>query len=203
MSFASEIHPLRNQRIRFINALLSKVDREFTRVERVPGSRKIPGGGRCGWGKCDFKPIPSDRAVVKALLRGWKRELSDRFIDLPTYESLFRTVRVKSVDQAYDLIRLNWTNGGCVQFLFNQLSNPPTGLFGSKVTSIPSYNQYFSRLMAWDDKRCFGLMNFIAKDAGRFAAADEGVHIYHRAATRWIRYQQKNKKSIYYAATHN
>jgi hypothetical protein len=207
MSFQSEMFPYRNNRIEFPRRLLNKVDREFTKVESVPGyPRESLSGRRCGWGICNFTTQPSDKAVVKTLLKAWMRDISDRYLNLSDFRVLRKLTRFKSVDESYEILKQN-SPPGAVRFIYNDIpaSAAPLVLFGNSLPKNLTYNQYFSRLLAWDYTHCFGLVAEIATLENKLSlGGGSGTNYMTQAAKRWIAWNQRNNpKSVYYVLAHS
>ena len=188
-SFAQDIHPFRTRRAEFTRRLLGKVDREWTRVVAVAGARNPPGDVlRCRIGdgtfRCDYAPVHLDKARIRALLRAWGRQISDRYLDLQLVQRLHNR-RHQSVDSAFDILRRN-APAGAVQFIMNEVErNNSPHFFGTGLWDGWGYNEYFSALLHWDDRHAYGLVNELRREEGRFGAGGTPAHIW-AAAPRWL-----------------
>jgi len=204
--FRDYVYPYRNDHVAFATRLLRKVDSEFTELVRPRhgGNRRRLGGiQRCRVSlrreriECDFSSRPSDKAVVKTLLRAWLRQIPDRYLCRLTFNR-FRRRRFRSIEEAYGAIRQN-SPDGCVKFLYNELarSNLPV-LFGGSLPDDMTYNEYFSGMTAWDDDNCLGLTGEINRLRGRLTSGGGGSvsHIL-QAAVLWMHRMQTEHRSIY------
>ncbi|NNE98500.1 MAG: hypothetical protein HKN25_05705 [Pyrinomonadaceae bacterium] len=215
MSFQTEIYPYRNDRSQFPRRLLAKVDAEFTEIVSVAGrGRRQLGGSRCHWSfnhgegawygggqtrqVCDFSATLTDKKVVKALLKGWAREISDRYLDYRLINNTFGSRRFESRRNAYETIRQN-APAGAVKFLYNELpGNSRFNLFGNSIAQDMDYNTYFSTLLAWDDLHCFGLVMEISRLNNLLQLGGGGaVHLSLQASSMWISNAQSNSGNVY------
>lgn len=219
MSFQSDAYPYRMDRAQFPRRLAAAVDANFTEIESVRGhSRRTLGGRRCrlslnhgplwqqltGFGEarmtCDYSATLSDKSVARALLRGWSRQVSDRYLDRQAVRAFTRR-RFTSTEQAYETVSQN-APAGAVKFLYNELptSTGDLALFGANLSPDLTYNQYFSRLIAWDDAHCFGLVVELSRLNNQLQlGGGSAVHPALQAATLWIfRNQTENPRSIYH-----
>ena len=218
MSFQTEIYPLRNRPDEAARILLRKVDQEFTQIADVPGfDRQTLGGRRChlrlnqgpmwqqllGMGSsqmvCDYSATLTDKNVVKALLRGMLRDLSDRYLDFAAVRQFAHRRFAQGAQEAFQTIRQNAPQGA-VKFLYNELRREPA-LFGNMVPADMTYNRWYTSLLDWDDHHCFGLvaelsrLNNVLSNGGGGATAPA-----YQAAQLWIfSNQTENRRSIYHA----
>lgn len=227
MSFASEIYPQRHNHRRMASRLLAKVETHFTRLVPVPGFGVPNENARTryeivsdsGWladmfalGDYraeqiqNFTAQRTDKKAVKLLLKAFKRDIPDRYIDYQTIRSFRGSGNSITREEAYRQIRRN-APSGCVKFIFNEL--PKSGenhrglhLFGNGITEDMTYNQYYSRLVQWDNLHCFGLImeisrlnNLLQLGGGnavgsKWHAASAFVHHQQRIATENNIYKQ-------------
>lgn len=195
MSFAADIYPHRNNRVLFTQRLESKVDSEWTQVVRVGNNPDVPGDvRRCeieeGSIRCDYAPVFMDKKRIKGLLKAWGRRISDRYLDLNLINRLDLR-RHASESAAYDLLRQN-APMGAVMFVMNEIENSRQPYFyGSNLWDGWGYNQYFSALLRWDDRHCYGLINALRQEQGRYGVGGTPAHLW--AATRhWLAENQRN-----------
>lgn len=196
-SFAEDIYPHRTSRRAFVTALLGKIDTNWTQVVSVGGATEVPGDvQRCridmsrGDFSCDYAPVHMDKVRIRALLRGWAREVSDRYLDLNLVNRLHMR-RHESQQAAFDLLRQN-APAGAVQFLMDEIEhNRMPHFFGTQLWDGWGYNQYFSALLHWDDGHCYGLINALRREQGRFGAGGTPGHLW-AAVRRWIAANQRN-----------
>lgn len=219
MSFQTDIYPYRNDRREFPRRLLQKVDSEFTAIVSVAGHpRRNLGGRRCalrlnqgplwqqllGMGEtrevCNYSATLADKTIAKVLLRAWLRKGPDRYLDFLAVRQ-FRGTWFTSVNEAYERIRQN-SPRGAVKFLYNEI---PRGdgslvLFGSSLPADLTYNHYFSRMLAWDDLHCFGLVMELSRLNNVLVGGGAStVHPALQAALLWIfQNQRENPRSIYH-----
>jgi hypothetical protein len=136
---------------------------------------------------------------VKALLRGWRREISDRYLDL---QDLIRLARrtFRSEREAFAAIRPN-APVGAVRFVMNELERVerPFALFGQRVSPRVTYNDYYTALLGWDEDHLIGLIAHINHlNASASIGGAIGLHPVWHAALNWLVANQAN--GVYAAA---
>ena len=224
MSFRDEVYPYRNNRTEFPSRLLRKVDTHFTTIVDVGRQEATTlGGERCEWTfnngtrlerllgmgtpakVCNVRPQRVDKLILKILLRAWKRELSDRYLDRRSTETLCLR-RFDSDAAAYDELRQNAPRGA-VKFAYNELpaatvSNRP--LFGNRLREDLDYNDYYSMLLYWNQLHCFSVIARISQMKALVGATGGGgaVHAGWEAANNWIVDNQSRPGTIYHALAH-
>jgi len=196
-SFAEDIYPHRTDRANFTQRLLGKIDRSWTRVTAVGQGSHVPGDvQRCridmsrGSYSCDYAPVDLDKRRVRAVLKAWRRSISDRYLELQLVKR-FEHRRHESVQAAFDLIRQN-APSGAVMFLMNEIEhNRMPYLFGPNLWDGWGYNEYFSALLHWDDRHCYGLINELRREQGRYGAGGTPGHLW-AGVRNWIAANQSN-----------
>ena len=161
------------------------------------GGDRIPGDvQRCridmnrGDFSCDYEPVEMDKRRVRTLLKGWRRSISDRYLDLQLVNRLEHR-RHPSVESAFHLLRQNAPTG-CVMFLLNEIErNRQPYFFGRNLWDGWGYNQYFSALLHWDDRHCYGVINELRREQGRYGAGGTPGHLW-AAVRNWIAANQSN-----------
>lgn len=219
MTFQSYVYPHRNNQPEFTKRLIEKVDTEFTEIVSLPGNpRRTLGGNRCrlslnqgpllqtllGMGEvgyvCNYDALLSDKVVAKSLLRAWRRDIPDRYLDFAAV-SQFQRRRFSSHADAYATIRQNAPRGA-VKFLYNELSRS-TGnlsLAGNSISRDMTYNRFYSTLIAWDKLHCFGLVMELQRLNNQLSlGGGSTVPAALQAACLWIHTNQSvNNRSIYH-----
>lgn len=194
MSWRSEIYPYRNDRAQFTSRLWHKVDTDWREVAEIVPADGMPGGmQRCEIRNstvvCDRHPNYLDRSRLKAVLKAWRRSISDRYLDLE---------RVIQMDQrgypsraeAFEEIRQNAPTGA-VKFVMNELQESHSPAFiGPRLWDGWGYDTYFTYLLFWDDKHCYGLINYLRREQGRYAVGGTPGHLW--AAVRWWIYRNQH-----------
>lgn len=194
-SFAEDIYPLRNQRAAFTRSLLTKVDRNWTRVTNVGYASSPPGDvQRCTINnstfRCDYTPVFLDKRRIKAVLRAWGRSISDRYLDLNRLNNLDHR-RHSSEPAAFALLRQN-APAGAVMFVMNEIEHSrEPHFFGRNLWEGWGYNEYFSAMLHWDDRHCYGVINALRREQGRYGAGGTPGYLW-AAARRWLAANQHN-----------
>ncbi|MEW8692862.1 MAG: hypothetical protein AB2535_17620 [Candidatus Thiodiazotropha endolucinida] len=197
-SFAQDIYPHRHNRSSLTQSLLSKVDTNWTRVVPVGHASSPPGdvlrcvinGSRI---QCNYTPTFLDKRRIRALLKAWGRTISDRYLDLNRINNL-DSRRHDSEQAAFDLLRQNAPRGA-VMFIMNSISQSRQPYFiGQNLWEGWGYNEYFSALLNWDDRHCYGLINTLRREQGRYGAGGTPGHLW-AATRRWLASNQD--KGIY------
>ncbi len=195
-SFAEDVYPHRTDRARFTRVLLRKID-SWSEVTSVGYGDHVPGDvQRCridmnrGSYSCNYAPVDADKRRIRGLLRGWNRTVSDRYLDLQLVQRM-ENRRHASVQAAFELIRQN-APAGCVMFLMNEIErNRQPHFFGRSLWDGWGYDQFFSALLHWDDRHCFGLINALRREQGRYGAGGTPGHLW-AAVRNWIAANQSN-----------
>ena len=227
MRFADAVYPLRHDRLRMVRRLHDALPKSFTEVVHVRGmlrhgptnlpyDRTTIGGNRTTRNGLRIVnsqlPSSTDRAVLRALLRGWGREISDRYLDLtavlraeqhlasPDTPELMRSLNaITSQAEADARMRANYPSG-CVKFIVNELAVSSLPLFGDNVPPDMSFNEYYSALLVWDDFHLTGLTAYIRRQTHLRRAGDGGeVNLIIHAANAWVSRAQRTPGNVYYA----
>lgn len=194
-SFAEDVYPLRYRRADFTQALIARIESQWRTVTTVGHRRDVPGDvQRCAIEgrsfRCDYAPVIMDKKRVKTLLRAWSRQISDRYLDLQ-YLNRLANRRHESERSAFDLIRQN-APAGAVAFVMNQIegSRQPH-FFGRELWSGWGYNEFFSALLHWDDRHCYGVVNYLRREQGRYGAGGTPGNFWAAVRT-WLAENQNN-----------
>jgi hypothetical protein len=173
MSFDTDIYPLRTDRSRFTEALLSKYRSEWRNVVRTQGASFVQGGPR--------QPTDQDKKRMEGLLRAWRGQITDQYLD--RQDVLNRRGAFQSVEAALEAISRDAPHGA-VRYLRDEIErNRVPYFFGNQLSPVWGYDQYFSALLTWEYDHCFGLLSDIMADAGVVGA---GRNVTLLAAGRWI-----------------
>ena len=198
MSFRDDIYPYRTNRQEFISRLQGRVDSDWTEVialASLPRQERPGFMTRChadinsGVVSCNYAPNSLDRRRVKALLRAWRRAISDRYLDRESVLTC-EGPAYPTVQLAFDKIRSNWPSGA-VRFIMNELEYERTGdgmtFFGSSMSNVYDYDSYFTVLLGWDDVHCYGLLRALQlQSATHSGAGGSSVHPVWQAARNWL-----------------
>lgn len=206
MSFQSEIYPYRTNRVEFTSRLLRNLD-SWTEVTNLPISRERPGFvQRCQISghsfECNYTPAWMDKRRIRALLKAWSRQISDRYLDL-NLVSRGETRSNSTTQIAFDNIRRNKSAGGAVSFIMNELewertNNSPT-FFGQNMYDNYGYNTYFTYLLRWGDLHCYGLIRELQMQEARHSiGGGSSLHPVWRAAKDWLYRNRNNGVYAYY-----
>ena len=202
-AFRDEVYVHRTNLERFCNALLHGIDRSWTQVTVSARTRQRPGAiQRCeiegGTVQCNYRPVFRDKMRVRALIKAWKRTLSDRYLDLQLAQRL-QSRQFSDTQAVYDQLRQNASHGGCVKFIRNELtaSRDPQ-FFGERMFANYSWNTYYTSLLHWDDRHCYGLLQDLERQTGVSAGAGGSQGSWFQACRDWIRnYMSHEQRAIY------
>lgn len=147
------------------------------------------------------EPRAEDRKAIRILLKGWLREISDRYLSRTSIDEFSSSnparIRHGEGDRCYEFIARNAPRGA-VKFLYNDLSNNSM-LFGDSLPSTLTYNNYFSRLLLWDDANCFGLNMEISQKLNiTNMGGNSAINVYYQSAQKFISRAQETHNTIYY-----
>jgi len=182
MSFYTDIYPYACNRDELITRLLQKASSSE-------------------WRTVD----PNHRRRVEALLRAWRREITDRYLDLALLGNIRMRGPYRSLHQVFDLIRQN-SPPGAVWFIRNAIEESRTWpFFGRNLTVFVDtarqhfdYNDYFGQLLQWDNDHCHGLLpklsdelsgarpqDYVWQAAGRWIAQNQRIGVYRYYHIEW------------------
>ena len=188
MSFKDEIYPNRNNRMKFVSGLIQGVDTKWKKVTTVGQSYILPGFIH----RKNIVPVYFDRQRIKALLNAWLRRISDRYLDLSAVEK-FAFRRFTDQNTLFNTMKRNATQGGAVKFIRDEIELSGKGQRGSIVFFGPdlfenwSYDSYYSYLLDWGDKHCFGLIRKLQMQTFKeVAGGGSSTQDVWRAARNWV-----------------
>lgn len=199
-SFATDIHPVRNQRHEFVGRLLARIDRDWREVKAVGHNVQMPGGVQRehiagSTVQVNRAPVYMDKQRVGAVLKAYARVIPDRYLDLQALRR-FERRGYPNVQAALDTIQPN-APLGAVDFIYNSFGRARPALAGADLWDGWGFDEYFSAVLTWDDRHALGLANELRREYGRYAAGGRQPHFW-AAVAEWVRRNQG--QGIYLAA---
>lgn len=197
MSYQSRIYPLRGNPVRFANALVGALSREWTENIAVGTAYRAerPGSGA-------ERPQELDKARVRALLDAWSRNISDRYLEYDIVRQRDRGFpRRRSVEELvneeYERLRHNYPRGA-VKFLYNELSRDPE-ITRVRMHPAANFNWMYSTLLHWCDQHCYRLVTYLQRYAtmGGVGGGGSSLGIVYQAARRYIHNSYTQGNNVY------
>lgn len=188
MRFRDEAWQLRNQRSAFTRCLLRRINKGWTEITRVRG--RWPGHNRLTYsaGRTNLNTTPTsfDRQRLSLLVRAWRRDLADDYLNLQRVRSLAAN-RGTTIRDAYAQIN-DRSPRGAVRSIFDDLNHCREPVFiGPRLFDGWSYNTYLNYLLAWDDLHCYGLLRELMVQQGRYGlGGGSSIHPVWQAARNWL-----------------
>lgn len=179
-----------------VKELKRRVRRDWDERVPRPGVAGVPGG----------VPTRFEKERVEALLDAWARNVSDRYFERrnvmrfrdlydnwgPEGDEDIGDAKRRVYQEAYRKIKQNFPSG-CVMFVRNELDDE---LDPRSAAELP-LNEYFSRLLAWDNYHCYGSYMELKRRTGHLQmGGGSSVHPYWLAVWQWM-HEMGNKPGIY------